>query len=82
VLEPQAPNLPEQLRDLLLLLTCGEVAPIPGHRQRPLHVLVDEAPAHLLESRDVVAVDDVDSSGAMLPDESSPLVCALPAADD
>ena len=81
MLECQAADLPEPCCDRLLLC-FGEVAPVAGHLDRVLDVLVDELPAHAVEAWDVVAVDDVDALGSVLADQCGPFVGALPAAND
>src|SRR5262249_35776426 len=81
VLECKTPNLPEPLRDLVLL-RLGEIAPVPADVDRALDGLVDELPGDALEARHVVTMDDVDSLGPVLAEQRCPLVRALATSDD
>src|SRR5690349_24775186 len=58
------------------------MSPPAAGPHRALHIGINEPPAHPVESRDGVPVDEVDPLSVLLSEQRRPLVGALPATDD
>jgi peptidoglycan/LPS O-acetylase OafA/YrhL len=81
VLQRQPAHLPEPPRDRVLIGPGQPPPPAPNPRRRR-HVGIDERPAHPVEPRHVVAVDQVDPLGSVLAQQRRPLIRALSAPHD
>src|SRR5580700_10351509 len=80
-LQREATNLPE-LTGYPRLLGMRQRTPPPGHGERGIEIVVHELPADALESRHIVAVDDVNPLGSLFTDQGGPFVGALAATHD